>query len=143
MGYNKYRKSYDPYDSHDEDDGECPHCNKHSGDRTSGKHSDCCPRYIDSSMAVERYHSDDDLEISQTGSAPKRRLIQPLHPSGQKSLGDDLDMEHSELGDGYDLSGDVDSRLSGVGRMEAEYGDDRSSRIRASSSSRFNRGKSV
>ena len=53
----QYKRSYDPYDSHNED--ECSHCDKH----LPGEHSDCCPRYIDASQANDKIGSDDEYEM--------------------------------------------------------------------------------
>ena len=70
----QYKRSYDPYDSHNED--ECSHCDKH----LPGEHSDCCPRYIDASQANDKIGSNDECEmgISRNGAPPKRRHIEPL-----------------------------------------------------------------
>ena len=46
----------------------------------TGKHADCCPRYVDNSLGIERIGSDEenDFELSRIGSSPRRRTIQPL-----------------------------------------------------------------
>jgi hypothetical protein len=80
----------------------------------SGRHSDCCPRYIDTSVAVERFASDDenDLETSRIGASPKRRCIQPLHFPGQISVsGDGKEIDHIEMGsqEGLHLFAEDDS----------------------------------
>lgn len=88
--FSKYRKSYDPYDSHgEEDDGGCPHCHKRG---LSKDHSDCCPRYIDPN--AEYGHSDEsDFEYLGHGTAPKRRSIKPLHPFGDEESQDIKDFD--------------------------------------------------
>jgi len=97
--YNQYRKSYDPYDSHDENEDECPHCDKHFGSPSNDRHSDCCPRYVDASLAVEGFDSDDDdehLEASSNMTLPKQRQIQPLDFSGRIMQSDDLYLDQYE-----------------------------------------------
>jgi hypothetical protein len=110
LRHNQYRKSYDPYDSHGEDGDECTHCDKHSGAHPSGKHSDCCPRYIDTSLMSDKMAFDDDdkdLDMSRSGAPPKRRSIQPLHFPGQVSA----DRYGAELGQ-YENDSDQDLNIS-------------------------------
>ena len=90
--FSKYRKSYDPYDSHGEedDDGGCPHCHKHG---LSKDHSDCCPRYIDPDAEYGHYSDESDIEYFGHGPAPKHRSIKPLHPYGDEESQDIRDLE--------------------------------------------------
>lgn len=104
VGYNQYRKSYDPYDSHDENEDECPDCDKHAGSPFHGKHSDCCPRYVDSSALVDKFYSNDEnesVEISSNIVLPKQRKIQPI-TSNEVLQSDDLYLEQ------FDASGERD-----------------------------------
>ena len=108
VGYNQYRKSYDPYDSHDENEDECPDCDKHAGSPFHGKHSDCCPRYVDASMLVEKCNSGDEneaLERSTNIAFPKQRKIQQISSSNQVLQSDDLSIEQFDASrekDGYE-----------------------------------------
>ncbi|MBC7959312.1 MAG: hypothetical protein H7X94_05555 [Vallitaleaceae bacterium] len=111
LSSSRYKKSYDPYDSHGEDGDECPHCDQHSGAHPSGKHSDCCPRYVDASLVLEGLASDDEnvMEMSRNGGPPKRRHIQPLHFPGQISItGDAIGMDQNETGSDEELNLSVD-----------------------------------
>jgi len=117
--YNQYRKSYDPYDSHDENEDECPHCDKYIGSPSNDRHSDCCPRYVDASLAVEKFASDDDdehLEASSNITLPKQRQIQPFGFSGRIMQSDDLYLEQYEASreeTGYEgVLADKNSELS-------------------------------
>ena len=91
----QYKRSYDPYDSHNED--ECSHCDKH----LPGEHSDCCPRYIDASQANGKIGADDEdeMEISRNGAPPKRRHIEPLESrnKGELDSEDDLHLLDEDL----------------------------------------------
>ena len=132
--HNQYRKSYDPYDSHGEDE-ECPHCDKHSGGHVSGKHSDCCPRYIDTTQPTERIDDEFDLDMSQNGAPPKRRHIQPLHFLGQVSIGrDGLELDHygTESDEDLPLLEDETSRI--LDENQSGAGDSTVARTRAQSS---------
>lgn len=64
----------------------------------TGKHADCCPRYVDNSLGIERIGSDEenDFELSRIGSSPRRRTIQPLPYPG---AGGEMSIEQSQLGD--------------------------------------------
>lgn len=140
----QYKKSYDPYDSNEEYGGGCPDC-QHSDKHIHGKHSDCCPRYIDNNLAMERSTSDNenDLESFHLGTSPRQRSIKPLLRPGQDAEEQDDHDQHrsANLGESEQEMSEEGDYL-GADYSRSVAGESTMTRTRAQSARSFGRNAS-
>ena len=118
---NRYRRSNVDYDSHGETDEECPHCGKHSGIPSDGKHADCCPRYVDASLSMKDHISDDEDYLGKKthGMSPQKRRIDPLHRSCESFSSNEMDADsNAPWGNQYVDTSAVDDKLHPSNAMD-------------------------
>jgi len=80
FSHKQHKKRFDHFNSHEENVCLCHYCDKHNA-HLNGKNSDCCPKYVDTSLALEIYAPENEevIENPSNGSPPKHRQIDPLY----------------------------------------------------------------